>query len=53
MEYIEVAEITANGKFAYYNNAKKDNQTRKVLAEYQGYPAFEAKHIEGLLDHGP
>ncbi len=48
-----MAEVTANGKFAYYDNAKKDNQTGKILAEYQRHPAFEAKHIEGLLDHRP
>ena len=48
-----MAEVQASGKFAYYQDAKKDDETGKLPAEYQGHPAFEAKHIEGLPDHGP
>jgi len=50
----EAASISdKNSKFVYYDNAKKDDQTGKVPKEYQGHLAFEAKHIEGLSDHGP
>ena len=51
--WTEVAEVQASGKFAYYQGAKKDDETGKLPAEYQGHPAFEAKHMEGLPDHGP
>jgi hypothetical protein len=50
----EAAFITAgNDKFSYYDGAKNDDKTGQIPAEYQGHPAIEAKHIEGLPDHGP
>jgi len=51
---LEAAFVTAgNNKFAYYQDAKVDDKTGQVPAEYQGHPAFHAKHMEGLPDHGP
>ncbi len=52
-DHADVAEVTAAGKFAYYQGAKGNDETGKVPAEYQGHPAFHAKHMEGLPDHGP
>ncbi|KAK4095872.1 hypothetical protein N658DRAFT_437319, partial [Parathielavia hyrcaniae] len=49
----EAAFITAgNDKFSYYEGAKKDDKTGQIPDEYRGHPAFEAKHMEGLPDHG-
>ncbi|KAK3896626.1 hypothetical protein C8A05DRAFT_20439, partial [Staphylotrichum tortipilum] len=50
----EAAAVSAgNDKFAYYQDAKVDDKTGQVPDEYQGHPAFHAKHMEGLPDHGP
>jgi hypothetical protein len=51
--WTDVAEVTASGKFAYYEGATKNDEAGKIPVEYQGHPAFEAKHMEGLPDHGP
>ena len=53
VNHADVAEVTAAGKFAYYQGAKGNDETGKVPTEYQGHPAFHAKHMEGLPDHGP
>jgi hypothetical protein len=51
---LEAAFVTAgNNEFAYYQDAKTDAKTGRIPAEYQGHPAFHAKHIEGLPDHRP
>ncbi|KAK4118137.1 hypothetical protein N657DRAFT_584174, partial [Parathielavia appendiculata] len=50
----EAAFITAgNDKYSYYEGAKKDDKTGQIPDEYRGHPAFGAKHMEGLPDHGP
>ena len=46
-----MVEVTASGKFVYYQGAKGDDKIRKVPAEYQGHLAFYAKHMEGLPDY--
>ncbi len=48
-----MAEVTASSKFAYYQGAKGDDKTEKVLAEYQRHLAFHAKYMERLPDHRP
>jgi hypothetical protein len=53
LRHAETAEVTASGKFAYYQGAKGNDETGRIPAEYQGHPAFRAKHMEGLPDHGP
>ena len=53
VDHAEVAEVTASGKFAYYQGAKGNDETGKIPVEYRGHLAFQAKHMEGLLEHGP
>jgi hypothetical protein len=48
-----VAKVTASGKFIYYQSAKIDDEIGKIPVEYQGYLAFIAKYIEGLLEYRP
>ncbi|KAL2165755.1 hypothetical protein VTG60DRAFT_3864 [Thermothelomyces hinnuleus] len=50
----EIANISIDGtKFAYYQKTKRHDKTGKVPKEYKGHPAFEPKHLEGLLEHSP
>ncbi|KAK4148930.1 hypothetical protein C8A00DRAFT_19322, partial [Chaetomidium leptoderma] len=48
----EVAAVTAgHDKFSYYEGTQQLKGT--IPDDYQGHPAFEAKHMAGLPDHGP
>jgi hypothetical protein len=50
----EAAAVTAgNNKFAYYESTEQNAEKGKIPDDYQGHPAFEAKHMAGLPDHGP
>ena len=55
MEEYKVIEVAMDrNKFAYY--AKSNVQLEaasKVLKEYKGYPVFEPKYLEGLLEYSP
>ena len=42
-----------NDRFAYYQRERENAIEGEVPAKYQGHPAFEAKHMAGLLDYGP
>ncbi|KAK4148331.1 hypothetical protein C8A00DRAFT_19826, partial [Chaetomidium leptoderma] len=48
----EAAAVAAgHDKFSYYEGTQQHKGT--IPDDYQGHPAFEAKHMAGLPKHGP
>jgi hypothetical protein len=51
---LEAASIEpGNNKFAYYKGTVKNVKIGQIPEDYKGHPAFTAKHLIGLPDHGP
>ncbi|KAL2125802.1 hypothetical protein VTI74DRAFT_2712 [Chaetomium olivicolor] len=51
---LEAASVESGiNKFAYYEGTTKNAETGRIPDDYKGHPAFEAKHLKGLPDHGP